>query len=756
MWYNKISQRTIVWVANRETPVSDRYSSELAISNGNLVLLNESKIPIWSTNLKSNTSKSLEAILLDDGNFILNGSVSKEPLWQSFDHPADTWLPGAKVGLNKVTRENTRLVSWKSKEDPAPGLFSFELDPNGSSQCYVLLNNTKVIWSSGTWNGQTFTLIPKFMLNYIYNFSYVNNANENYFKYSLYGNYAIYRFVMDIRGQIQRQSWSEPSKQWQLFWAEPRVQCEDYAYCGAFGSCNINSKRLCHCLTGFDPKSGDDWNSEFYSGGCVRRMSLQCGNSSLVNGKGDGFLASYNMILPENSETVAVGSGEKCELRCSNDCHCTAYAYENYQCLIWIGDLLDVKQVADGDPSGKTLHVRLAASEFSSSKNNKGVIIGAVVGLVAVVGVGLVIFLIFRRKRRRKLGKTVTGSLIAFRYRELQNATKNFSEKLGKGGFGSVYKGTLPDSSVIAVKKLESISQGEKQFRAEVNTVGSIQHVNLVGLRGFCSEGTKKLLVYDYMPNGSLDFHIFREKTLGWNNRYSVALETARGLAYLHDKCRDCIIHCDIKAENILLDAEMRPKVADFGLAKLVGRDFSRVLTSIRGTRGYLAPEWLSGVPITAKVDVYSFGMMLFELVSGRRNSQRPEDREVKFFPTWVARQITEGGDILRLLDPRLDGNADLDKLIRVCKVACWCIQDDETQRPSMGQVVQILEGVLNVNLPPIPRSLAEFFDDSCTESSSSLSIQSQSQTQSRNPMASSQATSGKSSVPSLSDSTFA
>ncbi|MBA0688989.1 hypothetical protein Goari_006741, partial [Gossypium aridum] len=176
----------------------------------------------------------------------------------------------------------------------------------------------------------------------------------------------------------------------------------------------------------------------------------------------------------------------------------------------------------------------------------------------------------------------------------------------------------------------------EKQFRTEVSTIGTIQHVNLVRLRGFCSDGARKLLVYDYMPKGSLDAHLVHESNsdaLDWKTRYQIALGTARGLVYLHEKCRDCIIHCDIKPENILLDAEFCPKVADFGLAKLVGRDFSRVLTTMKGTRGYLAPEWISGVAITPKADVYSYGMMLFEIVSGRRNSQQSEDGKVRFIP---------------------------------------------------------------------------------------------------------------------------
>ncbi|KAA8524507.1 hypothetical protein F0562_010930 [Nyssa sinensis] len=354
-------------------------------------------------------------------------------------------------------------------------------------------------------------------------------------------------------------------------------------------------------------------------------------------------------------------------------------------------------------------------------------------GSVAVVILFGFALVVIRRWQRTSVGaaKAVEGSLVAFGYKDLQNATKNFSEKLGGGGFGSVFKGKLPDSTVIAVKKLESISQGEKQFRTEVSTIGTIQHVNLVRLRGFCSEGKKKLLVYDYMSNGSLDSHLFHgkdSKVLDWKTRYQIALGIARGLAYLHEKCRECIIHCDIKPENILLDAQFCPQVADFGLAKVVGREFSRVLTTMRGTRGYLAPEWISGVAITIKADVYSYGMMLFEFLSGRRNSEHSEDGKVKFFPTWAA-SVTAGGDILSLLDHRLEGNANAEEVTRICRVAYWCIQDDENHRPSMGQVVQILAGVLDVNLPPIPRSLQVFVDNQepivfFTESSQSQSSQ--------------------------------
>ncbi|XP_060672795.1 G-type lectin S-receptor-like serine/threonine-protein kinase At2g19130 [Ziziphus jujuba] len=358
------------------------------------------------------------------------------------------------------------------------------------------------------------------------------------------------------------------------------------------------------------------------------------------------------MSLSGAQKIVLVSNTVECKATCLNDCSCTAYAYKSNSCLIWNGDPMSLQQLPLNDSSGK-LSLRR------------------------------------RRKKMVRAGKSMEGSLVVFEYRYLQNATDNFSEKLGGGGFGSLFKGTLPESTVIAVKQLDSISQGEKQFRAEVSTIGTIQHVNLVHLHGFCSRGTKKLLVNDYMPNGSLDSHIFQT-----------------------NDSKRVLTHCDIKPDNVLLDCEFCPKVADFGLAKLVGRDFSRVLTTIRGTRGYVSPESISGVAITAKADVYSFGMMIFEIISGRRNSTYHIEGEVSFFPIWAAKITIEGGDVFSFVDPRLKGNTDPERLIRVRRLACWCIQYEETQRPSMGQIVQILEGLINVNLPPLPRLFLAFVDN--------------------------------------------
>ncbi|XP_021726790.1 G-type lectin S-receptor-like serine/threonine-protein kinase At2g19130 [Chenopodium quinoa] len=738
IWYKKISLQTVVWVANRENPVIDKHSCELKIMNGNLVLTNGSKSPVWSSNLTSTKSDSINAVLLDSGNLVIrDGSErNQKPLWQSFDEPTNTWLPGGKLIYDKRGRKPQRLISWKNQDDPARGLFSLELVPT-TKEYVIKWNLTRQFWTSGAWDDQEriFSLVPEMRLNYIYNFSYIDNSNESYFTYSVYHSSFISRFVMDISGQVKQLTWLEETQQWNLFWSNPKQQCQVYAYCGAFGSCNQNSLPFCTCLKGFKPKSEGDWGLSDYSRGCERKTDLQCERPNSQK-KRDRFFPYNNLVLPQNDTKLNAGTIEECEAACSKNCSCYAYAYDGSGCSAWHEDLLNIQQLSDGDTSGKTLYLRLAASEFTKKKN-KNLVIGVVVGsIIVTLALFCLVFGLLWRQKYRSVGssnKGVEGSLISFGYRELQHATKNFSDKLGGGGFGSVFKGTLPDSSVIAVKKLESFSQGEKQFRTEVSTIGTIQHVNLVRLRGFCSEGTKKLLVYDYMPNGSLEAHLFPEKSsnlLDWKTRYQIALGTARGLTYLHEKCRDCIIHCDIKPENILLDAEFCPKVADFGLAKLVGRDFSRVLTTMRGTRGYLAPEWISGVAITAKADVFSYGMMLFELISGHRNTEQSVYGTVKFFPTWAASKVAEGAEIMSILDPRLEGNADEEEVKKICKLACWCIQDNEIQRPSMGQVVQIIEGVLDVNMPPMPRSLQVFVEEQdnimfYTESSSAQSSQS-------------------------------
>ncbi|KAK1587216.1 hypothetical protein Q3G72_010686 [Acer saccharum] len=338
----------------------------------------------------------------------------------------------------------------------------------------MLWNRSERYWSSGEWNGGTFKFTPNvtYLQNtYPFNVSFVSNENETYFMYSVTDPNFIIGLIMGASGQIKQMFGLKASKTWFQFWLTPAQACEVYASCGAFSICSEQTQPLCACLAGFKQNSKQDWNLQDYSGGCVRKTQLQCVNNSLTDGKSDGFLANANMLLPNYPQSVPVRSIEECEKTCLNDCSCTAYAYENEECSIWLGNLLNQRKLAKGDPNGKTVYIKLSPSEISSAAND--------------------------------------------------NINK------------------------------------------------------------------------------------------------------------------------------------------------------------------------------------------------GRRNSELITDEKVEYFPTWAASIIAnEGGDVLSLLDPKLEGNADAEEVRRICKVACWCIQDDETHRPSMGQVVRILEGVLDLTLPPIPTSLKVFADN--------------------------------------------
>ncbi|RLN05216.1 G-type lectin S-receptor-like serine/threonine-protein kinase [Panicum miliaceum] len=724
IWYNQISLHTTVWVANREAPVTDLASSQLTISSdGNMVILDHRRSAVWSTNVAGVAPNSTVGVILDSGNLVLaDASNTSVVRWQSFDHFGDTWLPGGRLGRNKRTGQVTHLVAWKGYADPAPSVFSLELDPRGSSQYLLNWNGSEQYWSSGNWTGRAFAAVPEMTPTDAsplskYTFGYVDGEDESYFIYDVTDESVVTRFLVDVTGQIKFLTWVEAAKEWMLFWSEPKKQCDVHAVCGPFGVCTENALPSCSCPRGFRERRPAEWLQNDHTAGCARNTGLACSDQDGHQKKSkneDKFYPMRNVRLPSNAQSAAAASARDCELACLGNCSCTAYSYSG-GCSLWYGDLINLQDTTGNGAGGSSIWIRLAASEFSGTRNTKKLIIGlTVAGFVAAVTVIVLATIFILRCRRMRSLRRVEGSLMAFTYRDLQFVTKNFSEKLGGGAFGSVFKGSLPDATLVAVKKLEGVRQGEKQFRAEVSTIGTIQHVNLIRLLGFCSERMRRLLVYEHMPRGSLDRHLFETShgVLSWETRYQIALGVARGLDYLHEKCRDCIIHCDIKPENILLDEAFVPKVADFGLAKLMGRDFSRVLTTMRGTVGYLAPEWIAGTAITTKADVFSYGMMLFEIISGRRNAGQRDDGTVDFFPSTAVGLLLDG-DAGRAVDGRLGGSADAAEVERACKVACWCVQDAESLRPSMGMVVQVLEGLVDVNAPPIPRSLKVLADPS-------------------------------------------
>ncbi|EFJ25568.1 hypothetical protein SELMODRAFT_54460, partial [Selaginella moellendorffii] len=282
-----------------------------------------------------------------------------------------------------------------------------------------------------------------------------------------------------------------------------------------------------------------------------------------------------------------------------------------------------------------------------------------------------------------------------FSYQELQQVTGNFSDRLGSGGYGSVFKGKLTDGTEVAVKKLEGSNQRSKDFFAEVGILARTHHWNLVKLLGFCAQGPRKrLLVYEYMKNGSLERWIFEDDrkpgSFTWDVRYNIALGTARGLSYLHDDCAERIIHLDLKPENVLVDDGFQPKIADFGLSKLMDRKESQLqLTIARGTPGYVAPECVQEGTVTEKTDVFGYGVLLLEMLTGCKNRNLSSDYLKDFFyPSW---RVCPGASVSRSLKKSQGKENEKERLKNV---AALCVRDDPNLRPSMSKVIQMMEGV--------------------------------------------------------------
>ncbi|KAF3649527.1 putative G-type lectin S-receptor-like serine/threonine-protein kinase-like [Capsicum annuum] len=615
IWFKKLYPQTVVWVANRDKPL-DSADANLIIGQGNLVLLDRLQNTIWSAlagNINQNIS--VTAVLRDDGNLMLSDvSNASTPLllWQSFDYPTHIILPGAKLGYDKRTQRKQALVSWKNLIDPAPGLYSLEMDPK-HAQFVIKWNRTTEYWASGSWDGQRFSSVPEMRLNYIFNYSYIDNENESYFTYSLYNSSTITsRLEMGVLGQIMLQTWLDGSIAWNLFWAQPRKECDVYAKCGAFGVCD-EANATCNCLSGYKPRSDREWISNDYSSGCVRERNLQC---DAVTDDKDSLWINSIMTLPASQDTnITVGEAYQCRSACFNNCSCTAYTYDGSRtCSIWTGDLFNLQQLGNNETE-RTIFVKRGSEAQNKAKKvmmQKAIVSSIIAFMVLLIGSFSYIY--YRRKtaKRADRSKGNQGAHIShwhkvegeakvlmnensdeaidipyFPLETILAATNNFSNanKLGQGGFGPVYKGTFPGEKEIAVKTLSSHSgQGIDEFKKEVTLIAKLQHRNL--------------------------------------KRYDIILGIARGLAYLHHDSRLRIIHRDFKTSNILLDEEMNPKISDFGLARIVEGKITEANTKkIMGTYGYMSPEYALDGSFSIKSDVFSFGVVVLETISGRRNT---------------------------------------------------------------------------------------------------------------------------------------
>ncbi|KAJ6813920.1 G-type lectin S-receptor-like serine/threonine-protein kinase LECRK2 isoform X1 [Iris pallida] len=411
----------------------------------------------------------------------------------------------------------------------------------------------------------------------------------------------------------------------------------------------------------------------------------------------------------------------ECRTNCLKDCFCAVAIYIDNNC--W-----KKKYPLSNGMSGTAVN-RKALVKYSTQSSSpqseerkrdwKLWAIAASLFLIGsvILNLALLAAQLFLRSKRTSLGTSsdMAGpALRSFTYKELEDATKGFSEELGRGAFGTVYKGALVSDTevvLIAVKKLESMCEleaAEKDFMNEIHTIGLTHHKNLVRLLGFCKEGTHRLLVYEFMSNGSLNKFLFGSDSPDWNQRIEIALGIARGLAYLHEECRTQIIHCDIKPQNILVDDNLVAKISDFGLAKLLRLEQTRTSTGIRGTIGYFAPEWFKNSAITAKVDVYSFGVLLLEIIFCRKNLDWGYGLESEVKPTLTdcAKECYRTGRLDQLVEDDEEAKKDGMRLERFVMVGISCVQEEPWMRPSMKKVVQMLEGTTEVAVPPNMYSL--------------------------------------------------
>ncbi|KAA8541809.1 hypothetical protein F0562_022961 [Nyssa sinensis] len=617
IFYNR--HKKAVWVANRNIPIFDGSGSLMIDIDGKLKISHNRGSPILLNLNSIRAVRNASASLLDSGNFVLyelsaDGS-KKQVLWQSIDYPTDTLLPGMKLGINLKTGHIWSLTSWITEEIPAIGSFTIGMDPNGTNQLIIWWRGD-VYWTSGLWQDGHFQLASQLSYNGYYNFRIVSNEDEKYFNYSVSKDITLFpKLTMDSVGALKGFNMDPLGRIFTV------MSCTDASSVRA----GCVKQRLPICR-----KNANNW------------FTLKRG---FMSGDRFKFSESENLTFTD------------CRAKCLNNCSCVAYASTNDNgtgCELWSkgtnfteSNINHARYIYILEPKikkwwiwvtiivGLPLLVPLFCSCYLIWINRKAISLMlcsfcySIWRKITAKGGRKMHQMLFyelgddsasstiegtAKQHRNKDGK-MRHELQLYSFESIAAATDNFSSvhKLGEGGFGPVYKGKLLNGQEIAIKRLSrSSGQGLVEFKNEIKLIAKLQHTNLVRLLGCCIQGEEKLLIYEYMPNKSLDAFLFdpdRRNLLSWRKRLSIIEGIIQGLIYLHKYSRLKVIHRDLKASNILLDSEMNPKISDFGMARIFDLNDSEAKTRrIVGTYGYMSPEYAMKGIISMKTDVFSFG----------------------------------------------------------------------------------------------------------------------------------------------------
>uniref|UniRef100_A0A1D1XRK7 Receptor-like serine/threonine-protein kinase n=1 Tax=Anthurium amnicola TaxID=1678845 RepID=A0A1D1XRK7_9ARAE len=696
-----MAAQQLVWAANRDRPVRENATLQLG-SDGDLVLTDADGTKVWSSGTSGKPVAGLN--LTESGNLVLfGGDKNKSIWWESFAHPTDSLVPGQKLRVGHSLKANDSATNFTE------GLY------------YLSAKSSDVVDAFFKSDPPT---------NYAsYESQTADSKNVAYFEFVNWSVSPLQFLRLESDGHLRRYEWRSGSVDWfvvsDLLTNPSHPKCFYPTVCGRYGICSVDEQ--CSCPQWYGDDGDEDGSYNYFvpvdrqdpKSGCKPVIPFSCGNPSTTHRLLRFENVSYSLNLS------SVKTDEKgCRTLCENNCSCRAAFYDPAGSCFLTSEVFSLqKDEAYYHPKVAFIKVQNPPSP-SNSQKTRVVILVSTLGSLFLLLLCLCSCRILVLKKKRILREKdmdaedeeedleqVSGAPRRFSLEELRVATGDFCKKLGQGGFGFVYEGRIDDKAV-AVKRLDGASQGRKEFLAEVETLGKIHHVNLVKLVGYCAEKSCRLLVYEFMPNGSLDRWIFSRaqpavNPLDWQTRCKILLGVAKGISYLHEECSQKIAHLDIKPQNILLDDRFEAKVSDFGLAKLIDRDLTHVVTRMRGTPGYLAPEWVSS-GITEKVDVYSFGVVVLETVCGRRNLVRSQPEEDALLVNLLKRKA-ENGDLLDLVDESIK-NAGFhnEEAMKMFKIAMWCLQD-KNKRPSMSTVVKALESGLDVETIFLTSSMVEW-----------------------------------------------